>query len=161
MVRWAYLQYQLPATLLETNELSGNERFFSIDFLDQIDVAILSNPTDQNRLQRVKQELKSMNKSYTQIEVEDWFVYGTHDWLVNHYKKVLLPWQTDYNVEYGQYYELLGTPNEQNADFTLTETLIDHMEDGGTSKSILAHTEVIMTKPTKTNRTNFRMGWTS
>ena len=120
------------ATLLETNELSGNERYFSIDFLDQIDVAILSNPTDQNRLQRVKQELKSINKSYTQIEVEDWFVYGTHDWLVKHYNKVLLPWQTDYNVEYGQYYELLGTPNEQNADFTLTETLIDYMEEGGT-----------------------------
>ena len=32
---------------------------------DNIDVAILSNPTDQNKLQRVKQDLSSMNKTYT------------------------------------------------------------------------------------------------
>ena len=119
------------STLVGTGELSGNERFFSIEFLDNIDVAILSNPTDQNRLQRVKQDLSSMNKTYTQLEVEDWNVYGMEDWL-EHYSKVLLPWQTDYSVEYGDYYELLGTPNPDNADITLTETLIEFMREGGT-----------------------------
>ena len=117
--------------MIETGEDSGNERYFSIEFLDNIDVAILSNPTDQNRLQRVKQDLSSMNKTYTQLEVEDWNVYGMEDWL-EHYSKVLLPWQTDYSVEYGDYYELLGTPNPDNADITLTETLIEFMREGGT-----------------------------
>ena len=86
---------------------------------------------DRNRLQRVKQDLSSMNKTYTQLEVEDWDVYGMEDWL-EHYSKVLLPWQTDYSVEYGDYYELLGTPNPDNADITLTETLIEFMREGGT-----------------------------
>ena len=72
-----------------------------------------------------------MNKTYTQLEVEDWNVYGMEDWL-EHYSKVLLPWQTDYSVEYGDYYELLGTPNPDNADITLTETLIEFMREGGT-----------------------------
>ncbi len=72
-----------------------------------------------------------MNKTYTQLEVEDWDVYGMEDWL-EHYSKVLLPWQTDYSVEYGDYYELLGTPNPDNADITLTETLIEFMREGGT-----------------------------
>tara|TARA_Y100000588_G_scaffold384359_1_gene475485 strand:- start:7999 stop:10887 length:2889 start_codon:yes stop_codon:yes gene_type:complete len=117
--------------LTESGEPSGNERFFSIHFMDQIDIAILSNPTDQNRLQRVKQDLEAMNKTYTQIEVSEWDFYGKEDWL-EHYSKVLLPWQTDYNVEYGDYYDLLGTPNTENSDITLTETLIEFMRDGGT-----------------------------
>jgi hypothetical protein len=119
------------ATLIETGEDSGNERYFDIEFLDKIDVAILSNPTDQNRLQRVKQDLSAMNKTYTQLEVDDWDVYGMGDWL-EHYSKVLLPWQTDYSVEYGDYYELLGTPNTENAGITLTEALIEFMREGGT-----------------------------
>ena len=72
-----------------------------------------------------------MNKTYTQLEVEDWNVYAIEDWL-EHYSKILLPWQTDYSVEYGDYYELLGTPNPDNADITLTETLIEFMREGGT-----------------------------
>ena len=94
--------------------------------MDHIDIAILSDPTDQSRLQRVKGDLDAMNKTYTQLEVEDWSIYGKTDWL-EHYSKVLLPWQTDYNVEYGDYYEILGTPNPDNADLTLTETLVDFM----------------------------------
>ena len=35
-------------------------------------------------------------------------------------------------MEYGDYYELLGTPNPDNADITLTETLIEFMREGGT-----------------------------
>ena len=118
------------ATLVETGEDSGNERFFSIEFHDHIDVAILSNPTDQNRLQNVKQDLQAMNKTYTQLELGDWSFYGDEDWL-EHYSKVLLPWQTDYNVEYGGYYEILGTPNEESGS-TLTETLRNYMHEGGT-----------------------------
>ena len=117
--------------ITETGASSGNERYFDIRFLENIDVAIFSNPTDQNRLQRVKQDLSAMNKTYTQFEVEDWNVYGMEDWL-EHYSKILLPWQTDYSVEYGDYYELLGDPNPDNADITLTESLIEFMRDGGT-----------------------------
>ena len=117
--------------ITETGASSGNERYFDIQFLENIDVAILSNPTDQNRLQRVKQDLSAMNKTYTQFEVEDWNVYGMEDWL-EHYSKILLPWQTDYNVEYGEYYELLGAENPDNADITLTESLIEFMREGGT-----------------------------
>ena len=119
------------ATIIETGESSGNERFFTITFQDHIDVAILSDPTDQSRLQRVKSDLQAMGKTYTQFEVEDWNTYGTEDWLEG-YSKILLPWQTDYNVEYGDYYELLGTPNPENFDLTLTEILVDFMNDGGT-----------------------------
>ena len=119
------------STLTETDATSGNERYFDIEFLDNIDVVILSNPTDQNRLQRVKQDLSSMNKTYTQFEVEDWNTYGMEDWF-EHYSKILLPWQTDYSVEYGDYYELMGTPNPENADITLTESLIEFMREGGT-----------------------------
>lgn len=119
------------STLTDTGEFSGNERYFDIEFLDNIDVAIFSNPTDQNRLQRVKQDLSAMNKTYTQLGVEDWNVYGTVDWL-EHYSKVLLPWQTDYSVEYGDYYELMGAENPDNADITLTETLVEFMREGGT-----------------------------
>ena len=119
------------STLTDTGELSGNDRYFDIEFLDKIDVAIFSNPTDQNRLQRVKQDLSAMNKTYTQLGVEDWNVYGTGDWM-EHYSKILLPWQTDYSVEYGDYYELMGTPNPDNADSTLTETFVEFMRTGGT-----------------------------
>jgi hypothetical protein len=119
------------ANLTETGESSGNERFFSITFKDHIDVAILSDPTDQSRLQRVKSDLDAMNKTYTQLEVEDWSIYGKGDWF-EHYSKILLPWQTDYNVEYGDYYEILGTPNPDNSGLTLTETLVAFMQDGGT-----------------------------
>ena len=119
------------ASLVETGESSGNERYFPIVFEDQIDVAILSSPTDQNRLQRVKADLDAMNKTYTQIETEDWDFYGKMDWL-EHYNKVLLPWQTDYNVEYGGYYEIMGTPNEDEFGNTLVETLTEFMRTGGT-----------------------------
>ena len=119
------------ASLVETGEFSGNERYFPIVFEDQIDVAILSSPTDQNRLQRVKADLDAMNKTYTQIEAEDWGFYGKMDWL-EHYNKVLLPWQTDYNVEYGGYYERMGTPNEDDFGKTLVETLTEFMREGGT-----------------------------
>jgi len=119
------------ATIIDSGELSGNERFFSIKFADQVDIAILSDPTDQSRLQSVKGDLQAMGKTYTQYEVNEWETYGTVDWL-EHYSKVLLPWQTDYNVEYGDYYELLGTPNPANSDITLTEVLVAYMQDGGT-----------------------------
>ena len=93
-------------------------------------IAIFSNPTDQNRLQNVKADLQAMNKTYTQLELGDWPFYGQSDWL-EHYSKVLLPWQTDYNVEYGAYYEIMGTPDDESGS-TLTEVLRDYMHDGGT-----------------------------
>ena len=111
-------------------EPSGNDRFFEITFYDNIDVAILSNPTDQNRLQRVKEDLEAMGMTYTQLRMDNWDTYGTPDW-VEHYNKVLLPWQTDYNVYYGEYYEMLAETRESDG-LSLTETLEDYMNGGGT-----------------------------
>tara|TARA_B110000444_G_scaffold260947_1_gene310087 strand:+ start:7486 stop:14046 length:6561 start_codon:yes stop_codon:yes gene_type:complete len=118
------------ATLGSDGEKSGNDRYFEILFMDDIDVLILSNPTDQNRLQRVKQDLESMGKTYTQLRVNDWETYATPDW-VEHYEKVLLPWQTDYNVEYGDYYQLMGQTRDTDG-LSLTETLENYMQTGGT-----------------------------
>ena len=73
-----------------TIEPSGNVRFFIITFHDQIDVAVLSNPTDQNRLQRVKADIEAMGMTYTQMKLDNWDTYATPDWL-EHYDKVLLP----------------------------------------------------------------------
>ncbi len=111
-------------------EPSGNDRFFEIMFYDNIDVAILSNPTDQNRLQSVKMDLETMGMTYTQLRMDNWDTYGTPDW-VEHYNKVLLPWQTDYNVYYGDYYELMAQTRESDG-LSLTETLEDYMTGGGT-----------------------------
>ena len=116
--------------LTEDNEPSGNDRYFEIQFYDNIDVAILSNPTDQNRLQSVKKDLEAMGKTYTQLRLENWDTYGTPDW-VEHFDKVLLPWQTDYNVYYGKYYEALAETRESDG-LSLTETLEDYMTGGGT-----------------------------
>ncbi|MGY8692013.1 MAG: hypothetical protein ACKVHF_03510, partial [Candidatus Poseidoniales archaeon] len=118
------------ATLGSDGEKSGNDRYFEILFMDDIDVLILSNPTDQNRLQRVKQDLESMGKTYTQLRVNDWETYATPDW-IEHYEKVLLPWQTDYNVEYGDYYQLMGQTRDTDG-LSLTETLENYMQTGGT-----------------------------
>ena len=111
-------------------EPSGNDRFFEILFYDDIDIAILSNPTDQNRLQSVKKDLEAMGKTYTQLRMENWDTYGTPDW-VEHYDKVLLPWQTDYNVYYGEYYQKLAQTRDSDG-LSLTETLEDYMTGGGT-----------------------------
>tara|TARA_Y100000590_G_scaffold468732_1_gene652844 strand:- start:9341 stop:13429 length:4089 start_codon:yes stop_codon:yes gene_type:complete len=111
-------------------EPSGNDRFFEILFYDNIDVAILSNPTDQNRLQSVKKDLEAMGMTYTQLRMQNWDTYGTPDW-VEHYNKVLLPWQTDYNVYYGDYYQMLDQTRESDG-LSLTETLEDYMTGGGT-----------------------------
>jgi len=119
------------AVFTEDGELSGNDRFFLITFMDEIDVLILSNPTDQNRLQRVKEDLQSMGMTYTQLRVSDWDTYATPDW-VEHYNKVLLPWQTDYNVVYGQYYTLLAQTRESDG-LSVVDTLQEFMSvDGGT-----------------------------
>jgi len=118
------------AILTEDGESSGNDRYFEIEFFDNVDVAILSNPTDQNRLQRVKEDLESMGMTYTQYLVEDWERYATPNWM-SHYDKILLPWQTDYNVEYGDYYETLGETRESDG-LSVTEILEAFMVNGGT-----------------------------
>ena len=118
------------ATFTEDGNSSGNERFFVIQFYDQVDVAILSNPTDQNRLQQVKKDLNAMNMTYTQLRVSDWNTYATPDW-IEHYNKVLLPWQTDYNVVYGDYYEIMDTTREDDG-LSVVDVLENFMQAGGT-----------------------------
>ena len=115
-----------------TIEPSGNVRFFIITFHDQIDVAVLSNPTDQNRLQRVKADLETMGMTYTQMKLDNWDTYATPDWL-EHYDKVLLPWQTDYNVYYGDYYEKLSETRDTDG-LSVSETLESYMVNGGTTQ---------------------------
>ncbi len=113
-------------------EPSGNVRFFVITFYDQIDVAILSNPTDQNRLQMVKSDLEAMGMSYTQMRLDNWDEYATPSWL-EHYDKVLLPWQTDYNVYYGDYYEKLASTRASDG-LSVVDTLEQFMVQGGTTQ---------------------------
>tara|TARA_B100001175_G_scaffold311327_1_gene315607 strand:+ start:5607 stop:12044 length:6438 start_codon:yes stop_codon:yes gene_type:complete len=115
-----------------TVEPSGNVRFFIITFYDRIDVAILSNPTDQNRLQMVKSDLQSMDMSYTQMRLDNWDDYATPSWL-EHYDKVLLPWQTDYNVYYGEYYDKLASTRSSDG-LSVAETLEQFMVQGGTTQ---------------------------
>ena len=118
------------AILTEDGEQSGNDRYFEIEFNNNVDVAILSNPTDQNRLQRVKQDLESMGMSYTQLMIDDWERYATENWL-DHYDKILMPWQTDYNVVYGEYYETLSATRDSDG-LSVTEVLEAYMVNGGT-----------------------------
>ncbi len=111
-------------------ERSGNDRYFEIEFYNNVDVAILSNPTDQNRLQRVKQDLEAMGMTYTQLLVDDWERYATENWM-EHYDKILLPWQTDYNVVYGAYYETLAETRDSDG-LSVTDVLEAYMVNGGT-----------------------------
>ena len=99
--------FSFYAELADDGSASGNTWDFTISMADMIDVAILSNPTDQNRLSRVKEDLSSMGMTYTQLYVEDWDRYVTSTWM-NHYNKILLPWQTTINVEAGNYYTELN-----------------------------------------------------
>ncbi|MDP6900137.1 MAG: VCBS repeat-containing protein [Candidatus Thalassarchaeaceae archaeon] len=87
---------------------SGNVRYYHIGMADSVDIAILSNPTDQSRLDRVKDDLDAMGMTYTQFRVDDWDRYVTPIWM-NHYDKILLPWQTENNVVNGFYYDQLST----------------------------------------------------
>ena len=60
-------QYNISfyAILIKTETHQETIGSSEIEFFDTVDVAILSNPTDQNRLQRVKQDLESMGMTYT------------------------------------------------------------------------------------------------
>ncbi len=99
--------FSFYAELASDGSPSGNPWNFIISMADSIDVAILSNPTDQNRLNRVKEDLDAMGMTYTQFYVDDWDHYVTSTWM-NHYNKILLPWQTTTNVEAGNYYTELN-----------------------------------------------------
>ena len=75
--------------------------------------------------------------------MEDWNVYGMEDWL-EHYSKVLPPgrrttaWSMATTTSY-------SNPGPDNADITLTETLIEFMREGGTFRSIWDHTTLTTT----------------
>ena len=73
-----------------------------------------------------------MGMTYTQMKLENWDTYATPDWL-EHYDKVLLPWQTDYNVYYGDYYEKLSETRESDG-LSVSETLENYMVNGGTTQ---------------------------
>jgi len=109
---------------------SGNSRYFTITMADSVDVAILSNPTDQGRLERVKEDLSAMGMTYTQYRVDDWDRYVTPIWM-NHYDKILLPWQTESNVINGFYYDQLSTTRASDGNSALS-VITDRMKAGAT-----------------------------
>jgi len=117
------------AELASDGSISGNTHYYHITFEDDIDVAILSGPTDANRLKTVREDLDAMGMSYTQFKPGDWSTYATDDWL-SHYDKVLLPWQTENNVINGQYYSQLDT--SYNGNPSVKDTLLTFMNSGGT-----------------------------
>ena len=108
---------------------SGNQRYFSITMKDTVDVAILSNPTDQGRLGRVTEDLAAMGMTYTTFQVDDWDRYVTPIWM-NHYDKILLPWQTEYNVQKG-FYDQLSTTRASDGNSALS-VITDRMKAGAT-----------------------------
>ena len=81
-------------------------------------------------MQQVKNDLDAMDLTYTQLRVSDWDTYATPDW-IEHYNKVLLPWQTDYNVVYGDYYEIMDTTRETDG-LSVVDVLENFMVEGGT-----------------------------
>ena len=109
---------------------AGNDHYFSIVFREDIDVAILSDTTDQQRLQSVRTDLEAMGMTYTQFSMNDWDTYATSDWLM-HYDKVLLPWQTNTNVQNRQYYEGLDTIRTSDG-LSPRDVLKTFMLSGGT-----------------------------
>ncbi|MEE3083123.1 MAG: hypothetical protein VX320_03410, partial [Candidatus Thermoplasmatota archaeon] len=109
---------------------SGNIRYYHVTMADTIDVAILSNPTDQGRLEAVKDDLDAMGMTYTQFRVDDWDRYVTPLWM-NHYGKILLPWQTENNVVNGFYYDQLSTTRASDG-LSPMEVITNRMQAGAT-----------------------------
>ena len=122
--------FSFYAELASDGTNSGNTWDFVITMADSVDVAILSNPTDQNRLKRVKEDLQSMGMTYTQFYVEDWERYITSTWM-NHYDKILLPWQTTVNVEAGGYYTELNTASGSDG-LSAMDVIVNRMKAGAT-----------------------------
>ena len=108
---------------------SGNIRYFHATFANSIDIAILSDPTNQGRLDNVKRDLAGMGMSYTTYTTSDWSTYFDSGWLT-HYEKILIPWQSsvsamDVSAGGKGFYKLLGESANQ-------QTLENFMSAGGT-----------------------------
>lgn len=105
----------------------GNTRYFSAMFLDQIDVAILSDQTQGGAA--IKDDLELLGLTYTQFEMQDWDAYFNSSWL-SVFDKIVLPWQWEYSAkpinEGGDgYYEIIGS--------TENKTILEnYMFSGGT-----------------------------
>ena len=125
-------EYNLSFTVRKTADQSnaGGQHSFHIVFRRNIDVAILSDTTDQSRLQSVRADIDALGMSYTQYGMDDWSAYTTQDWLA-HYDKVLLPWQTPTNVENRQYYTALKTIRSTD-NLALHDVLMNWANSGGT-----------------------------
>ena len=122
--------FSFYAELAADGTISGNTWDFPISMADSIDVAILSDPTDQNRLNRVKEDLDAMGMTYTQFQENDWTRYITSTWM-NHYDKILLPWQPTINVEGNDgYYTLLNTQGPLG--LTPMDVIKNRMQAGAT-----------------------------
>lgn len=108
---------------------SGNVRYFHATFANSIDIAILSDPTDQGRLDNVKRDLAGMGMSYTMYTTSNWNTYFDSGWMT-HYEKILIPWQSslaamDVSAGGKGFYKLLGESANQ-------QTLENFMSAGGT-----------------------------
>ena len=87
---------------------TGNNWYYHITFKDMVDVAILTDHNEQNRLDNVRNDLSDLGMTYTQFNVNDWETYVTSGWM-GHYNKILMPWQTETSADTGGYYSALDS----------------------------------------------------
>jgi hypothetical protein len=121
----------VSATLADGSE-AGNVRFFHATFVDQIDVAILSDTSI--RTTAIKEDLALLGMTYTQYEIKDWNTYFDAGWFT-HYDKIVLPWQevlVAKDTQFGGdgYYQYLGEPARRTV-------LENFMSAGGTVQAHL------------------------
>jgi hypothetical protein len=142
-------EYNLSFNAMKTADGSnaGNDHSFHIVFSENVDVAILSDNTDQQRLQSVRADLDAMGMTYTQFTMNDWDTYVTSDWLI-HYDKVLLPWQTTTNVVNRQYYERLDTIRTSDG-LSPRDVMMTFMLGGGTVEMHLGPYNTHYTNPSR------------
>lgn len=74
----------------DDNEVSGNSLTFEATFMDEIDIAILSNPS--SRVDNIIRDIDALGMTYTLFPMNEWDDYLDDEWM-NEYNKIVLPWQ--------------------------------------------------------------------
>ena len=93
------------AKLVSDDSENGNKRYFDITFMT---TDMLYFPIQPTRTASRELNLTGSNgDDLHQFRTSEWEDYVTEDW-TGVYHKVLLPWQTDYNAAYGDYYQKLS-----------------------------------------------------
>ena len=74
----------------DDNEVSGNSLTFEATFMDEIDIAILSNPS--SRVDNIIGDIDALGMTYAVFPMNEWDDYLDDEWM-NEYNKIVLPWQ--------------------------------------------------------------------